>query len=73
MTTLRCPVVELGEGETAVAAVIAIVIIDAPVKWPKDFPQELFPADIIHKHEKEIFQSYHFYPKNVSSGEIRNA
>ncbi|MEQ1885150.1 MAG: hypothetical protein ABL967_08820 [Bryobacteraceae bacterium] len=40
-----------------VAAVIALIFIDAPVKWPKDFPQELFPTDIIHKHEREIFQS----------------
>ncbi|MEQ1947538.1 MAG: hypothetical protein ABL995_10130 [Bryobacteraceae bacterium] len=40
-----------------VALVIALAFIDAPVKWPKDFPQELFPADIVHKYEKEIFQS----------------
>ncbi len=30
--------------------IVALVAIDAPIKWPRDFPSEMFPTDMIHAH-----------------------
>jgi hypothetical protein len=30
--------------------ILALVLIDAPIKWPRDFPSEMFPTAMIHKH-----------------------
>ena len=30
--------------------VCALAMIDAPIQWPKDFPSEAFPVDMVHKH-----------------------
>lgn len=35
--------------------VAALAAIGAPIHWPTDFPSEMFPTAMIHKHEKEIF------------------
>ena len=40
-----------------VAAVVALVFIGDPVKWPRDFPAELFPTAMVHAHESEILHS----------------
>ena len=34
-----------------VLAVLVLAVIDAPVKWPKDFPGEAFPVAMVHQHE----------------------
>jgi hypothetical protein len=30
--------------------VLALVLIDQPIKWPRDFPSEMFPTAMIHQH-----------------------
>ncbi len=30
--------------------VVALVVLDAPFKWPRDFPSEVFPTGMIHQH-----------------------
>lgn len=59
-----------------VLVILALVFVDAPLKWPRDFPTENFPLDMIHGHA-ELLQSgrllttdqwgdyiiYAFYPK----------
>jgi len=37
-----------------VLVIAALVVINDPIKWPKDFPKELFPVDIVKTHEAEI-------------------
>ena len=37
-----------------VIVVAALAMIDAPVKWPKDFPSEAFPVDMIHRNAELI-------------------
>jgi hypothetical protein len=32
------------------AAILALVLIDAPLKWPRDFPVEAFPIKMIHEN-----------------------
>jgi hypothetical protein len=32
------------------AFILALVLIDAPIKWPRDFPSEMFPTAMIHQH-----------------------
>jgi hypothetical protein len=36
--------------------ILALVFVDSPVKWPHDFPSELFPIDLIQKNA-ELLQS----------------
>lgn len=36
-------------------AVAALAGVAAPVKWPTDFPSEIFPTQIIQEHANEIF------------------
>jgi hypothetical protein len=38
-------------------AVLALALTGAPIHWPKDFPSELFPVEMIHAHEAEILGS----------------
>ena len=38
-------------------AVAALVLIDRPIPWPKDFPEEIFPTALVHAHEQEILHS----------------
>jgi len=40
-----------------VVAVVALVFIGEPIKWPKDFPSEIFPTAMVHAHEAEISHS----------------
>jgi len=37
--------------------VVALVAVGAPIKWPTDFPKQLFPVEMVHAHESEIAQS----------------
>jgi hypothetical protein len=30
--------------------ILALVALDAPVKWPRDFPSEMFPTEMVHRH-----------------------
>ena len=48
-----------GFGRTSVwpaAGAIALMLIGRPIAWPKDFPEELFPVEMIHAHEAELFR-----------------
>ncbi len=36
---------------------LVLIVIKEPVKWPHDFPKEVFPAEIVHAHEAEILHS----------------
>ncbi len=29
---------------------LILVLMDAPIKWPRDFPSEMFPTAMVHKH-----------------------
>jgi hypothetical protein len=40
-----------------VAALVALAVINEPIKWPHDFPKEMFPTEMIHAHESEILHS----------------
>jgi hypothetical protein len=40
-----------------VIAVAALVVIGKPIPWPADFPEEIFPAKLIHAHEQQILHS----------------
>ncbi len=56
--------------------VLSLAAMDAPLKWPRDFPAEMFPVDLVHAHAK-LLQSarllttdqwgdyiiYSFYPR----------
>lgn len=56
--------------------ILVLAALDAPLKWPHDFPSENFPLDMIHAHQ-DLLQSgrllttdqwgdyiiYSFYPK----------
>lgn len=33
------------------AVVIALIFVNDPIRWPHDFPDLLFPTDMVHKHE----------------------
>jgi hypothetical protein len=58
------------------AVILALALIDAPVKWPSDFPTEAFPIKMIHENA-DLLQSgrllttdqwgdymiYSYYPK----------
>jgi hypothetical protein len=37
--------------------VMALILIDRPIPWPKDFPPEVFPVQMVQEHEAEIFHS----------------
>jgi hypothetical protein len=37
------------------AAVIGLAMTGEPIKWPKDFPELLFPTQMVHAHEDLIF------------------
>ena len=39
------------------AFVVALMSIGQPIKWPTDFPRQLFPIEMIHAHESEIAES----------------
>jgi hypothetical protein len=34
-----------------------LIVMGAPIKWPKDFPEILFPAKLIHAHQAEILSA----------------
>jgi hypothetical protein len=57
-------------------AVIALVLVDKPVRWPRDFPAEKFPVAMVTRHGELIASSrvmtedqwadyliYRFYPR----------
>lgn len=59
-----------------VVFVMALAMIDAPINWPKDFPSDTFPTEIIQKHADLIstgrllttdqwgdYIIYRFYPR----------
>jgi hypothetical protein len=33
-----------------------LVVMGAPIKWPKDFPSIVFPTKIVHEHQAQIMQ-----------------
>ena len=37
--------------------VLALIVTGKPIRWPTDFPKEMFPIDMIHAHETEIVQA----------------
>jgi hypothetical protein len=37
--------------------VAALVLLGPPIPWPKDFPDRVFPAKIVHAHAAEILAS----------------
>ncbi|HEV2199448.1 MAG TPA: hypothetical protein VGR73_06490 [Bryobacteraceae bacterium] len=39
------------------AFVVSLVAIGQPIKWPVDFPRQLFPVAMVHAHESEIAQA----------------
>jgi hypothetical protein len=39
------------------AAVIALALIGAPIKWPQDFPEFVFPVKMVHDHADLILRS----------------
>jgi hypothetical protein len=40
------------------AAVVAVIAaIDAPIPWPKDFPKEAFPVEMVQRNSKELASS----------------
>jgi hypothetical protein len=39
------------------AAVAALVLIGQPIRWPTDFPVELFPVQMVRAHGAEILNS----------------
>jgi hypothetical protein len=39
------------------AVVAVLAFIDQPVRWPTDFPGELFPTRIVHRHSDVLFGS----------------
>jgi hypothetical protein len=55
---------------------LALVVLDAPLKWPRDFPSEMFPTAMVHRHADLItsgrlltpdqwgdYVIYSFYPQ----------
>ena len=55
--------------------VLALVVLDAPLQWPRDFPNEIFPVEMVRQHARLIASGhlltpdqwgdyiiYHFYP-----------
>jgi len=59
-----------------VVFILVLVVLDAPLKWPRDFPSEMFPTDMIHQHADLIgtgrllttdqwgdYIIYSFYPR----------
>lgn len=36
------------------AAVAVLAMLGAPLPWPKDFPSQLFPTAIVHRHAAEL-------------------
>jgi hypothetical protein len=37
--------------------VAGLIVIQHPIPWPKDFPSEIFPVEMVHAHESEILHS----------------
>lgn len=37
--------------------VLTLAFMGKPIKWPTDFPKEMFPTAIVHAHEAEIVRS----------------
>jgi len=37
------------------AGILALILIGKPIAWPKDFPEQMFPVDMIRARESEIF------------------
>lgn len=59
-----------------VVFVVALMALDAPVKWPRDFPSEKFPIEMVNRHAELIASGrlvtpdqwgdyiiYRFYPR----------
>jgi hypothetical protein len=57
-------------------AIVALVFVDAPIKWPHDFPSEAFPIAMVHENTKVLesgrllttdqwgdYIIYSFYPR----------
>ena len=57
-------------------AIVALVFVDAPIKWPQDFPSEAFPIAMVHENTKVLesgrllttdqwgdYIIYSFYPR----------
>jgi cytochrome b subunit of formate dehydrogenase len=40
-----------------VIVVVVLALTGAPIAWPKDFPEEMFPIALVHAHEQEILHS----------------
>jgi hypothetical protein len=37
--------------------VAALIVINRPIPWPKDFPAEIFPVQLVHEHAAELLHS----------------
>jgi len=57
--------------------VAALVVVEEPIRWPKDFPEERFPVALVERHAGEIaglrvftddqwadYLIYRFYPRH---------
>jgi hypothetical protein len=57
-------------------AIVALVFVDAPIRWPRDFPSEAFPIAMVHENTKVLesgrllttdqwgdYIIYSFYPR----------
>ena len=56
MATDLAPGFRRSSGWPAVA-VLALALTGAPLHWPQDFPDEIFPVQMIHAHEAEILHA----------------
>jgi hypothetical protein len=36
------------------AVLLALILIGKPIPWPEDFPDLVFPANMVHRHEADI-------------------
>jgi hypothetical protein len=54
---------QLGEDLTAnfrrttfwpVSVIVVLALVDAPIKWPRDFPSEAFPTAMVHENAKVL-------------------
>jgi hypothetical protein len=40
-----------------VLAIVALALMNQPMHWPTDFPEEIFPVKMVHDHPREILNT----------------
>jgi len=38
-----------------IAVVVVVALMGQPIRWPTDFPEELFPTKMVHQYEDLLF------------------